>query len=381
MAALIVALGIGSESPAQEYAGSAAAVQGIQWMDDLLFAAWKKAVQESKPLVVYFHHPTYDAKDSEGRRKLCAKLEREVLRTEEFNALAGRAVFAWIDVKRDDDKGNVSRAVKDLKVEATPVVVVLDVRADRIAERDRVTGYFPITEFMERMTKILDAAPAAPAVSAAETPARGVNRSKEAYDRGVALLQEDKSDAAIVCLTEAIRLDPKNDAAYFSRGVAYHETRNLEASMKDFTRAIELNPKFTAAYLNRGICCNGNGDHNAAIADATVVIELNPKEGAAYLCRGIGYRRKGNLRQSLADLATAIALLPSDPWAFYNRGLSYHAQGDLNAALADFTMAIQCNPKFADAYAWRGWMYEKLGKKSEADADRAQAERLGYKYK
>ncbi len=65
-------------------------------------------------------------------------------------------------------------------------------------------------------------------------------------------LASSNFDLAITRLTEAIRLDPKDAAAYFNRGVAYILEGEYDRALADYTEAIRLDPKNVEARINRG---------------------------------------------------------------------------------------------------------------------------------
>ena len=74
------------------------------------------------------------------------------------------------------------------------------------------------------------------------------------YSRGLA--NQDKRDYqnAIADFTHAIKLDPKNAAAYQrARLLLSAACNDDEHAFQDFDQAIKLNPNFGAAYYNRGM--------------------------------------------------------------------------------------------------------------------------------
>jgi hypothetical protein len=121
----------------------------IAWDTDL-FGAYRRASTAGKPLVVYFYFETCNN---------CALLARNVLGAGTINGLAGQAVFAQVDVEKDDDKKNISRMVTSLGLESYPVVAVLDASVSQIKERGRIAGYIELGEFTGTLGSLL--APAA----------------------------------------------------------------------------------------------------------------------------------------------------------------------------------------------------------------------------
>jgi tetratricopeptide (TPR) repeat protein len=76
--------------------------------------------------------------------------------------------------------------------------------------------------------------------------------------------------------THAIRLDPKDDRAYWERGCAQAEKDHYDAAIKDIEKAIELNPKEVAYYLDLGTCQLYNRKPRKAIAVSLKGLEISP---------------------------------------------------------------------------------------------------------
>src|SRR6187402_894665 len=93
---------------------------------------------------------------------------------------------------------------------------------------------------------------------------------------------------------EAIRINPKNAAAFYNRGLAYSGKGDSENAIQAYNEAIRLNPKYASAVLNRGILYATAKDYARAIQDFDEAIRLNPKNAAAFNSRGNAYRDKGD---------------------------------------------------------------------------------------
>ena len=65
----------------------------------------------------------------------------------------------------------------------------------------------------------------------------------------------------------AIRLNPKDDAAYHGRGNAYAAKGEHEKALSDLTEAIRLNPKNAEAYRDRGQVYEKKGEKSKAEGD------------------------------------------------------------------------------------------------------------------
>jgi tetratricopeptide (TPR) repeat protein len=124
----------------------------------------------------------------------------------------------------------------------------------------------------------------------------------------------------------------------------------FDRAIQGYDQAIRLDPKNAAAYNGRGGAYQAKGDDDHAIADYDQEIRLDPKYAGAFYNRGSAYGAKGDLDHAIADYDQAIRLDPKYAGAFYNRGSAYGAKGDLDHAIADLDQAICLDPKNADGY-------------------------------
>jgi len=167
-------------------------------------------------------------------------------------------------------------------------------------------------------------------------------------------------DAAIAACDEALRLDPKNAAAYYIRGRTWYFKRDYDLAIADYDRAIELDPKYARAYYNRGHAWLMKGDPDRSIADYNRAIELDPigtKTSSVYYWRGFAWSKKDTDR-ALADYNRAIELDPKNALAYNDRGAAWRMKGDYDRAIADYNRAIELDPKYDRAYYNRGLVHE-----------------------
>ena len=103
----------------------------------------------------------------------------------------------------------------------------------------------------------------------------------EVYHQGVAHLDRDELDEAIVMLTEAIRLDPKIVAAYNCRGCAYGKKGDFDRAIVDFTDVIRLTPEQFSGYRLRGFAYEKKGEKTKADADFAKAEQLKANQQLA----------------------------------------------------------------------------------------------------
>ncbi|MGA2256192.1 MAG: protein kinase [Thermoguttaceae bacterium] len=166
-------------------------------------------------------------------------------------------------------------------------------------------------------------------------------RVREHLHRAINDVGLEAWDDAIAASSEALRLDPKSEEAYFWRARAHSGKREYDQAIADFTEAIRLDPKFAPAYGNRALDYDHKGEYDNAIADCTEAIRLAPKNAVLYSNRGLACNGKGEYDKAIADLSEAIRLDPKLAKAHAHRGWAYAKKGEYDKAIADCSEAIR----------------------------------------
>jgi len=169
-----------------------------------------------------------------------------------------------------------------------------------------------------------------------------INSGNTYYDKG-------DYDRAIVDYTQAIKLDPNYNDAYYNRGNAYFDKGDYNRAIVDYTQVIKLDPNNDDAYYNRGNTYYNKRDYNRAIADYTQAININPNYAKAYHNRGLVYKNKSDYDRAITDYNQAIKLNPNDAIAYFNRGLVFNIKGDKTRAIVDFETALKLDPNDTEA--------------------------------
>jgi len=198
----------------------------------------------------------------------------------------------------------------------------------------------------------------------------GTDLAASYVNRGSRYAGKEDYDRAIADYTEAIRLDPKLDYAFFRRARAYAQKKEHDRAITDYSQAIRLNPKRVPAYVRRGYAYHSKGDYDRAIADYDLAIGINPSYVPAYHNRGFAHFAKGEHDRAIADYTEAIQLNQQYAPSYRNRGIAYLYSGSSRAkARADLEMATQLMPKDAYVALWR----ELAERRANAPSTLAQA--------
>jgi tetratricopeptide (TPR) repeat protein len=206
--------------------------------------------------------------------------------------------------------------------------------------------------------------------------------ANKAFQRGLALFDENDFDAAIAAHSEAIRLDPSMADAFNSRGVTWQEKGQYDKATEDFGAAIRLSrePNF-AIYVNRGNALRAKKEYDKAIVDFNKAIELAPENARCFDARGNAWCEKREYDKGIADLTEAIRLNPKLAQSYSVRANAWGAKKEHDKAITDYTEAIRLAPT-AKRYQGRAGVWA-LHKKdyAKAIADWSEAMRLDPKDK
>jgi tetratricopeptide (TPR) repeat protein len=171
--------------------------------------------------------------------------------------------------------------------------------------------------------------------------------------------------------SQAIRLKPDLDEAFFNRGNARYAIGDLERALQDFDEAIRLKPDYADGFYNRGAARYDKGDLEGALRDFNEAIRLKPSHRRDFVARGAARSATGELHAALPFTTLSTANLASARrWP----------SGDLKGAVQDFGQALRLRPSDADALKNRDPVRKALAKakgKSKAQTKtKAKARRL-----
>ncbi len=125
---------------------------------------------------------------------------------------------------------------------------------------------------------------------------------------GLEKVRKRNFNGAIEDYTQAIKLDPEYEKAYYNRGLANFQIGELDAAVADFSKTVLLDRDHVRAYYHRGRTYSVQEDFEAAILDFTQAIQMDPSFAKAYKNRAQAYTMIGALSQARSDYETALSL-------------------------------------------------------------------------
>jgi tetratricopeptide (TPR) repeat protein len=201
--------------------------------------------------------------------------------------------------------------------------------------------------------------------------------AQEAFDQGLAALEKGNPAQAVEKFTQALKLEPELDGAYFNRGVAYMRLKKWPEALADFGRVLEIDPENAMTYYNRGVVYSRQRQYPQAVSEYTQAMRYDRKHWQAWANRGNAFLEMGLYAEALDDYLQAARLKPGTLEIQHNLALAYLRVGDPEKALNQADKVLAKSPDYARAYYVRGEALEKLGRKPEAAAAYRQFLQMG----
>jgi len=168
---------------------------------------------------------------------------------------------------------------------------------------------------------------------------------------GVAYLEADRLDDAVVQFNAAVALKPDHETAYNNLGMIYSRQGLLDKAEYAFRKAVSIKPDYAKAYNNLGVIYVRQGRFDDALNVFETAVSFKTVVVDAYNNLGILYMQKGLFREAEKALQDAMQISPDYAKAHYNMGLLYEQQGRINEALGEFKAALRLDPTYAKARA------------------------------
>jgi len=171
-----------------------------------------------------------------------------------------------------------------------------------------------------------------------QNPGSDVN----AYFAGQQLLMNEKFDAALPYLYEAVKLNPQKGLAYRALGMTQVHLGNYGLAASYYRKAIDLidgssSPDLGSLLDLAFILLLGHDPANAreALKLAQRAATLEPSSGEAHYLVGKALTRTGRVKDAVPELELAAKLNPEDSKAHFQLALAYDQLGEKQKARAE----------------------------------------------
>lgn len=194
--------------------------------------------------------------------------------------------------------------------------------------------------------------------------------------RGVELRLRQDYDAALVCLDEAVAINPSLPFAQLSRAQLLAELRRyaealdgydsflcsapspeidearqnlLDAAFADLDQRLSERPDNLAARLERAHLWRQTRHYAQALADYASIVERDAQHADALNFQGTTLLALGRLGEAIDAYTRAVAAAPQRAELHYNLGNALQQQGNFAAARDAYRQALALSPDFSEA--------------------------------
>lgn len=184
----------------------------------------------------------------------------------------------------------------------------------------------------------------------------------ELIAQGMALVEGEHYQQAMVAFDKAIEVAPKNAMAWFCKGTLHSSLRQYEPAIPCYAKAAKLDPQRAhVALFNMARAYQELGQTDAALLYYGEVTRLDPNAADAWVNRGCVLDDAGKPAEAIACYNEALKIDPNDPDPWANRGNSLRALGRYKRALADYKKARELDPEHAPTLIGIGICLGRLG--------------------
>ncbi len=164
-----------------------------------------------------------------------------------------------------------------------------------------------------------------------------------------ALSETGQDCEAIKYHQEAVRLDKNHAESWLNFGKSlFRLGQNMDA-LTHYDRAIQLRPEYVEAWFNKGITLNELKLHNEALSHYDRAIQLRPEYVEAWVNKGITLNELNLHNEALSHYDRAIQLRPEYAEAWLNKGVTLNELKLHDEALSHYDRAIQLRPEYVEA--------------------------------
>ncbi|MBN1105173.1 MAG: tetratricopeptide repeat protein [Deltaproteobacteria bacterium] len=184
---------------------------------------------------------------------------------------------------------------------------------------------------------------------------------------GGALARQGKLPEAMGHFSEALRIKPDYEKAYYYMGLALMEQQRYDEAMDHFSRALDLHFDIPEViYDLRGVVRLRQGRPGEAVSLFGAALQLNALYVPAHLNLGSALEQMGRVQEAVLHYARALEIDPASAPARFRLGKILLGQGRVREAVTHYAKALDANPDLAEAHYNMGVVMERQGKDGEA---------------
>jgi tetratricopeptide (TPR) repeat protein len=207
------------------------------------------------------------------------------------------------------------------------------------------------------------------AMVATGCPSSNQGSAKQHRERGAALVEKQQFREALTEYEEAVKLDPKDDEAYYQMALVYFRQgtpHDVELAHMALQKVVKINSSRVDARVQLAQLYFLAGQADQAGQQADAILAINPVHADAHLIKGLSLVAEGRTQNGIAELRKAIELDPQKPTGYIELARVYAQQRNFTDAEALLRESLQRNPQSSDSRILLGDVLAAAGKETEA---------------
>ncbi|MEO8042859.1 MAG: tetratricopeptide repeat protein, partial [Acidobacteriota bacterium] len=198
--------------------------------------------------------------------------------------------------------------------------------------------------------------------------------------KGIEVAGDTNNPGAIAYLDEAVTFDPKNDVAYAKLGEVYDAKNDDDQARLNYEKALAINPELSTLYVPVGISYLNKGE----IAKADVALQNAEKRGVAdvelYDLKGMTLYKQNKNSEAMAAFEKALSLDGRNATAKYYRAALLDRMNQPDQSLAAYRDTVAIAPEYAPAWFDLGVISYNRGDYANAEKSYREAIRIDADY-
>ena len=187
------------------------------------------------------------------------------------------------------------------------------------------------------------------------------------YELGKRYFEQKKYPQARTCFEQAVKSNPKFEAAFFNLGMAHKIMNANDAALTAFSKAAALKPDYVRAWIEIARMQDKKRNYGEAITNYRKALALEPSNTSALKEMAQTYSKQKDAKQAERYFKEALALGDADPVTYYNLASVQLELGKAADALQNAQKALAVNDKDARFLYTYGLALEKNNRLREAE--------------
>ena len=187
------------------------------------------------------------------------------------------------------------------------------------------------------------------------------------YELGRKYFEQKKYPQARACFEQAVKSNPKFEAAFFNLGMTHKIMNANDAALTTFSKAATLKPDYVRAWIEIARMQDKKRNYGEAITNYQKALALEPSNTSALKEMAQVYSKQKDAKQAERYFKEALALGDTDPVTYYNLASVQLELGKAGEALQNAQKALTGNDKDARFLYTYGLALEKNNRLREAE--------------